>query len=343
MDSFHGMIQDFDAIMSMESFLDVLVDFENGVKTLTKDLKSQDVNQVTELVNLLIKGMKSIASAFQVSNTDDLNDPDLLREFHKLLQLTEFDAKLAYTEVDREEALKYPRLTTSNCEERFEILRDSIEYFVDFVIENSPGMRACIPSFTKLVAAFTGIVMEYLKLQHRHIAMQVEGVAEDKAEGPDVQHLNKEEVLGYVSRSFSIEFIGHCLRHYHQWKPLEAVSVKLTWDSNKQEWIAKKEEWTDAFVAGLEGDAIQVLMIEPTQLLYSQYKGKERYDDKNDIPCHPLLQRCKLDLLDREEGVLHWSLGGVVAWKFYGQHEWMDRFGHVIDSCEYTISNRQLR
>ncbi|KAF4473155.1 hypothetical protein FAGAP_13419, partial [Fusarium agapanthi] len=179
MDSFQGMIHDFDAIVSMDSFLDVLADFGNGVKTLTKDLKSQDVNQVTELVNLLIKGMKSIASAFQVINTEDLNDPDLLREFHKLLlQLTEFDAKLAYMEMDREEAFKYPRLTTRNCGELFKMLESSIEYFADFVFDASPGMRACIPSFTKLVATFTSIVMEYFKLCYRHIAMQVEGVVE---------------------------------------------------------------------------------------------------------------------------------------------------------------------
>ncbi|KAF5648606.1 hypothetical protein F52700_922 [Fusarium sp. NRRL 52700] len=315
----------------------MLDDLQLVTQGLTKDLKSLDMKQVTKLVNLLMKDMKSIVSAFQDPNIEELNDPILVREYHKLLHLMEFDASLAYSEIDRDEAFKYPWMTIHNCEQRFKTLELSIQHFADHVVDVGLSMRTCIPPFTKLVVMFKGIVMEYLKLRHRRIAMQLDPAVETKAdEGLDTQHLDKEEVLSYVSRPFSTEFIGHCLRQYYQ-KTLQykAISIKLTWDAKKEEWAAKKEKWADALVPEWESGAIQVIMIEPKKLFNSSWLANQQYDEEGERATHPLLQWCKLDLMDREEGVLHWSLGGVVAWRFYGENEWMDRFGHVIDDAEY--------
>ncbi|KLP05805.1 uncharacterized protein FFB20_05431 [Fusarium fujikuroi] len=274
----------------MQSYLNKLDELQIGLQALTKDLKSRDVDQVTELVNLLMKDMKSIASAFQDPNSKELSDSNLLTKHHKLLQLTEFDAKLAYSEVDRDEAFKYPWMTVSNCEQRFKMLDLSIQYFADHMKDAGPGMRACLPPFTNLVAEFKGTVMEYLKLRHRRIAMRLDPAAEVQADYPD---------------------------------------------TNKEEWAAKKQQWVDALTPEWESGAIQVIMIEPKKLLNSPWSASKQYDEESDRPTHPLLQWCKLDLMDREEGVLYWSLGGVVAWRFCGEDEWMDRYGHVIDECEY--------
>ncbi|KAF5633264.1 uncharacterized protein FTJAE_7228 [Fusarium tjaetaba] len=280
--------------------------------------------------------MNKVASAFQEPTSEESNDSSLLTEHHKLLELTKFDAKLTFSEMDRDEAFKYPWMTTSNCEERFKTLELSIQYFADHVIDAGPSMRACIAPFTKLVVMFKGIVMEYLKLRHRRIVMQLDPAVKLKADDPDTQHLDKEEVLSYVCRPFSMQFIADCLYRYYQ-KTLqrEAVSIKLSWDGNKGDWAAKREQWSHALVPEWESGAIQIIMIEPKNLINSHLNVNQLYDEERDLPAHPLLQWCKLDLIDREEGVLHWSLGGVVAWRFYGEDEWMDRFGHIIDECEY--------
>ncbi|KAF5591518.1 uncharacterized protein FSUBG_10444 [Fusarium subglutinans] len=281
-------------VIIMNPFLNMLDDLQIGVQALTKDLKSRDLDQVTELVDLLMKDMKSIASALKDTNTEELNDPNLLREHQKLLQLTEFDAKLAYSEMDRDEAFKYPWMTTNNCEDRFKTLELSIQHFADHAVDAGPSMRTCTPPFTKLVVMLRGIVMEYLKFRHRRIVMQLDQAVEIKTEeGLDTQDLDKDEVLSY------------------------------------------KEQWTDALVPEWESGAIQVITIEPKNLLNSSWKANQLYDEESGRSNHPLLQWCKLDLMDREEGVLHWSLGGVVAWRFYGENEWMDRSGHVIDETEY--------
>ncbi|KAF5251023.1 hypothetical protein FANTH_3784 [Fusarium anthophilum] len=320
----------------MKSFLNMLDDLQIGVQALTKDLKSRDLDQVIELVNLLMKDMKSIASEFQDPSAEELNDPNLFWEHQKLLQLTEFDAKIAYSKMDRDEAFEYPWMTTNNCEERFKTLDLSIQQFADHMVDVGPSMRTCIPPFTKLVVMFRGIVMEYLKLRHRRIVMQLDQAVEIKTEEDlDTQNLDKDEVLSCVSRPFSKEFISHCLRQYYQ-KTLQhkAISIKLTWDVKKEEWSAKKEQWDDALLPEWESGAMQVIMIEPKNLLNSSWKANQLYDEESERSKHPLLQWCKLDLMDREEGVLHWSLGGVVAWRFYGENEWMDRSGHVIDEAE---------
>ncbi|KAG4261914.1 hypothetical protein FPRO03_11382 [Fusarium proliferatum] len=304
----------------MQSYLSKLDDLQIGLQALTKDLKSRDVDQVTELVNLLMKDMKTIASAFQDPNSEELSDANLLGEHHKLLELTEFDAKLAYSEMELDEAFKYPWMTVSNCEERFKTLDLSIQYFADHMIDSGPSMRACIPTFTKLVTEFKGTVMEYLKLRHRRIAMRLDPAVEVQEDDPETQHLGKEEVLSYVSSVLA----GR-----------QAISIKLTWDSNKEEWAAKTQQWVDALTPEWQSGAIQVIMTEPKKLLNSPWSASKQYDEESDRPTHHLLQWCKLDLMDREEGVLHWSLGGVVAWRFYGEDEWMDRFGHVIDECDY--------
>ncbi|KAF5631932.1 hypothetical protein F25303_9581 [Fusarium sp. NRRL 25303] len=294
----------------MQSYLNKLDELQIGLQALTTDLQSRDLDQVTELVNLLMKDMKSIASAFQDPNSEELSDANLLTEHHKLLQLTEFNAKLAYSEMDSDEAFKYPWMIASNCEERFKTLGLSIQYFADHMTDAGPSMRACIPPFTSLVAEFKGTVMEYLKLRHRRIAMRLDPAVEVQEDYPDTQHLDKEEVLS-------------------------SISIKLTWDSNKEEWTVKEQQWVDALAPEWESGAIQVIMIEPKKLLNSPWSASKQYDEESDRPIHPLLQWCKINLMDREEGVLHWSLGGVVAWRFYGEDEWMDRFGHVIDECEY--------
>ncbi|KAF5686366.1 hypothetical protein FCIRC_2922 [Fusarium circinatum] len=324
-------------IITMKSFLNMLDGLQIGVQALTKDLKSRDLDQVIELVDLLMKDMKSIASALKDTNTEELNDPNLVQEHQKLLQLTEFDAQLAYSEMDLEEAFKYPWMTINNCEERFKTLELAIQHFADHAVDAGPSMRTCTPPFTKLVGMLRGIVMEYLKLRHRRIVMQLDQAVEIKTEeGLDTQDLDKDEVLSYVSRPFSKGFVGHCLRQYYQ-KTLQhkAISIKLTWDAKKEEWSAKKEQWADALVPEWESGAIQVIMIEPKNLLNSSWKTNQLYDEEGERPNHALLQWCKLDLMDRQEGVLHWSLGGVVAWRFYGEIEWMDRSGHVIDETEY--------
>ncbi|KAF5591871.1 hypothetical protein FPCIR_5939 [Fusarium pseudocircinatum] len=320
----------------MKSLISILDGLQIGVQGLTKDLKSRDMDEFTGLLNQLMKDMNKVASAFQHPDTKEHNAPNLFLEQRKLLELTEFDAKLAFSQMDREEAFKYPWMTTSNCEERFKTLELSIQYFADHVIDAGPSSRACIAPFTKLVVMFKGIVLEYIKLRHRRIVMQLDPAVKLKVDDPDTQHLYKEEVLSYVCRPFSMQFIADCLYRYYQ-KTLqrEAISIKLTWDDNKGKWTAKREQWADALVPELESRAIQVIMIEPKKLLNSPCKANQLYDEERDRPSHPLLQWCKLDLTDREEGVLHWSLGGVVAWRFYGEDEWMDRFGHVIDEAEY--------
>ncbi|KAF5978168.1 hypothetical protein FCOIX_6084 [Fusarium coicis] len=236
-----------------------------GVQGLTKDLKSRDVNELTGLVNQLMKEMKSIASSFQESKSEESSDSNLLQEHQKLLELTEFDAKLAFSEVDRDEAFKYPWMTTSNCEERFKTLELSIQYFADHVIGAGPSSRACFVPFTKLVVMFKGIVMEYLKLRHRRIVMQLDPAVKFKADDLDSQNLDKEEVLTYVCRPFSMQFIADCLYRYYQ-KTLqrEAISIKLTWDGNKGKWAAKREQWTDALVPEWESGANRTQ--EATQL-----------------------------------------------------------------------------
>jgi hypothetical protein len=78
-----------------------------------------------------------------------------------------------------------------------------------------------------------------------------------------------------------------------------------------------------------EGD-IEVIVIEVEELLNPPYKAEEQYDEGNVRTPHPCLEKCKIDFLDREEGVLHWSIGGILAWRFHGEDSWMDRHGHVI-------------
>ncbi|KAF5257255.1 hypothetical protein FOXYS1_12233 [Fusarium oxysporum] len=266
----------------MESLQSKLDNLQRGVHALTQDLKSRDINEFTELVNQIMRDMKDIACAFKDPNPEELNDREAVWEYNKLLQLTDFDVKLAHYNMDRDTAFKYPWITIKNCEERLKILELSIQ------------------------------------LRHRRTAMQLDGAVKDKGVGRNTQRLNKEEVLSYVSRPFSKEFITNCLRQYHVKSiPRGAIYLKV-----------------DPRVPELEKGAIQVIMIEPKELLNSPYKAKEQYDEENIRPSHPLLQRCKLDFLDREDGVLHWSLGGVVAWRFYGEDSWMDRFGHVINEYE---------
>ncbi|KAK7591752.1 hypothetical protein V3481_006392 [Fusarium oxysporum f. sp. vasinfectum] len=211
--------------------------------------------------------------------------------------------------MDRDTAFKYPWITAKNCEERLKILELSIQVFADTVVDAGSSKIACTRPFTKLAVMFEAIVIEYLKLRHRRIAMQLDGAVKDRGVGRDTQRLNKEEVLSYVSRPFSKEFITNWLRQYHA-KSIPCGAIYL------------------------KNGAIQVIMIEPKELFNSPYKAKEQYDEKNIRSPHPLLQRCKLDFLDRQDGVLHWSLGGVLAWRFYGEGSWMDRFGHVINDYE---------
>ncbi|EWZ85374.1 hypothetical protein FOWG_11872 [Fusarium oxysporum f. sp. lycopersici MN25] len=284
----------------MESLQSKLDNLQRGVHALTQDLKSRDINEFTELVNQIMRDMKDIACAFKGPNPEEVNDRETVCEYNKLLQLMDFDVKLAHSNMDRD--------------------TDKI---------------ACTPPFTKLAVMFEAIVIEYLKLRHRRTAMQLDGAVKDRGIGRDTQRLNKEEVLSYVSRPFSKEFITNWLRQYHAKSiPRGAIYLKVVWDGNKGAWEEKQGHWVDPRVPELENGAIQVIMIEPKELLNSPYKAKEQYDEKNIRSPHPLLQRCKLDFLDRQDGVLHWSLGGVLAWRFYGEGSWMDRFGHVINDDE---------
>ncbi|SCO92183.1 uncharacterized protein FRV6_16311 [Fusarium oxysporum] len=193
-----------------------------------------------------MRDMKDIACAFKGLNSEEVNDRETVCEYNKLLQLMEFDVKLAHSNMDRDTAFKYPWITTKNYEERLKILELSIQVFADTVVDAGSSKIACTPPFTKLAILFETIVIEYLELRHRRTAMHLDGA----------------------------------------------------------------------------------------ELLNSPYKAKEQYDEKNIRPPHSLLQRCKLDFLDREDGALHWSLGGVLAWRCYGEDSWMDRFGHVINEYE---------
>ncbi|CVL06888.1 uncharacterized protein FMAN_11982 [Fusarium mangiferae] len=286
----------------MQSYLNKLDELQIGLQALTKDLQSRDLDQVTELVNLLMKDMKSIASAFQDPNSEELSDANLLTERHKLLQLTEFDAKLAYSEMDCDEAFEYPWMTASNCEECFKTLDLSIQYFADHMSDAGPVCAPVSHHSPTLLQNAKGTVIEYLKLRHRRIAMQL-----DPGRSPG--GLSRYAALGQ-ERGAEL-----CV-------------------SDKEEWTVKKQQWVDALAPEWESGAIQVIMIEPKKLLNSPWSASKQYDEESDRPTHPLLQWCKLDLMDREEGVLHWSLGGVVAWRFYGEDEWMDRYGHAIDEYE---------
>ncbi|EXM20835.1 hypothetical protein FOTG_11216 [Fusarium oxysporum f. sp. vasinfectum 25433] len=268
----------------MEPLQSKLDNLQRGVHALTQDLKSRDINEFTELVNQIMRDMKDIACAFKGPNPEEVNDRETLMDF---------DVKLAHSNMDRDTAFKYPWITAKNCEERLKILELSIQVFADTVVDAGSSKIACTRPFTKLAVMFEAIVIEYLKLRHRRIAMQLDGAVKDRGVGRDTQRLNKEEVLSYVSRPFSKEFITNWLRQYHAKSiPCGAIYLKVVWDA------------------------------------------KEQYDEKNIRSPHPLLQRCKLDFLDRQDGVLHWSLGGVLAWRFYGEGSWMDRFGHVINDYE---------
>ncbi|EGU74396.1 hypothetical protein HZS61_004851 [Fusarium oxysporum f. sp. conglutinans] len=277
----------------MESLQSKLDNLQRGVHALTQDLKSRDINEFTELFNQIMRGMKDIACAFKGPKPEEVNDRETVCEYNKLLQLMDFDVKLAHSNMDRDTAFKYPWITTKNCEERLKILELSIQTFADTVVDAGSSKIACTPPFTKLAIMFETIVIEYLKLRHRRTVMQLDGAVKDKGVGRYTQRLNKEEVLSYVSRPFSKEFITNCLRQYHAKSiPRGAIYLEVAWDA------------------------------------------KEQYDEENIRPPHSLLQRCKLDFLDREDGVLHWSLGGVLAWRCYGEDSWMDRFGHVINEYE---------
>ncbi|KAK2669584.1 hypothetical protein RAB80_015110 [Fusarium oxysporum f. sp. vasinfectum] len=237
----------------MEPLQSKLDNLQRGVHALTQDLKSRDINEFTELVNQIMRDMKDIACAFKGPNPEEVNDRETV-------------------------SFKYPWITAKNCEERLKILELSIQVFADTVVDAGSSKIACTRPFTKLAVMFEAIVIEYLKLRHRRIAMQLDGAVKDRGE--------------------------------------------------------KQGHWVDPRVPELENGAIQVIMIEPKELFNSPYKAKEQYDEKNIRSPHPLLQRCKLDFLDRQDGVLHWSLGGVLAWRFYGEGSWMDRFGHVINDYE---------
>ncbi|ENH75974.1 hypothetical protein FOC1_g10000956 [Fusarium oxysporum f. sp. cubense race 1] len=247
----------------MEPLQSKLDNLQRGVHALTQDLKSRDINEFTELVNQIMRDMKDIACAFKGPNPEEVNDRETV-------------------------SFKYPWITAKNCEERLKILELSIQVFADTVVDAGSSKIACTRPFTKLAVMFEAIVIEYLKLRHRRIAMQLDGAVKDRG-----------------------EFITNWLRQYHAKSiPCGAIYLKVVWDGNK------------------------VIMIEPKELFNSPYKAKEQYDEKNIRSPHPLLQRCKLDFLDRQDGVLHWSLGGVLAWRFYGEGSWMDRFGHVINDYE---------
>ncbi|KAG7428646.1 hypothetical protein Forpi1262_v011005 [Fusarium oxysporum f. sp. raphani] len=262
-----------------------------------------------------MRDMKDIACAFKGPKPEEVNDRETVCEYNKLLQLMDFDVKLAHSNMDRDTAFKYPWITTKNCEERLKILELSIQVFADTVVDAGSSKIACIPPFTKLAIMFETIVIEYLKLRHRRTVMQLDGAVKDKGVGRDTRRLNKEEVLSYVSRPFSKEFITNCLRQYHAKSiPRGAIYLKVAWDGNKGAWAVKQGHWVDPRVPELENGAIRVIMIEPKELLNSPYKVKEQYDEENIRLPHSLLQRCKLDFLDREDGVLHWSLGSVLTW-----------------------------
>ena len=111
----------------------------------------------------------------------------------------DFDVKLAHSNMDRDTAFKYPWITAKNCEERLKILELSIQVFADTVVDAGSSKIACTPPFTKLAVMFEAIVIEYLKLRHRRITMQLDGAVKDKGVGRDTRRLNKEEVLSYVS------------------------------------------------------------------------------------------------------------------------------------------------
>ncbi|KAJ4044717.1 hypothetical protein NW761_008369 [Fusarium oxysporum] len=300
----------------MESLHSKLDNLQRGVHALTQDLKSRDINGFTELVNQIMRDMKDIACAFKGLNPEEVNDRETVCEYNKLLQLMDFDVKLAHSNMDRDTAALHT-------------------VFADTVVDAGSSKIACTPPFTKLAILFETIVIEYLELRHRRTAMQLDEAVKDKGVGRDTQRLNKEEVLSFVSRPFSKEFITNCLRQYHAKSiPRGAIYLKVAWDGNKGAWAVKQGHWVDPRVPELENGAIRVIMIEPKELLNSPYKAKEQYDEENIRPPHSLLQRCKLDFLDREDGALHWSLGGVLAWRCYGEDSWMDRFGHVINEYE---------
>ncbi|KAI7769421.1 hypothetical protein LZL87_013955 [Fusarium oxysporum] len=320
----------------MESLQSKLDNLQHGVHALAEDLKSRDVDEFTNIVNQLTKDMKDIASEFQAPSPEEANDPETVWEYNMVLDLMDFDAKLAYSEMDRDMAFKYPWMTAKDCEDRLKMLELSIQVFADTVVYAGSSMSACTPPFKKLAIMLQAIVMEYLKLRHRRTVMKLDEVVRSKVVDRDTS-MNKEEALSYVSRTFSQEFITSCLRQYHAKNiPRGAVVLKVAWDKDKAAWAVEGHGADQQVVPSpkFEQGAIQVIMIELKELVNSPYKAKEQYDEENVRPPHPLLEKFKLNLLDREEGVLHWSLGGVLAWRFCGEDSWMDRFGHIIDEYE---------
>ncbi|EXA35103.1 hypothetical protein FOVG_13871 [Fusarium oxysporum f. sp. pisi HDV247] len=235
----------------MESLQSKLDNLQRGVHALTQDLKSRDINEFNELVNQIMRDMKDIACAFKGPNPEELNDRETVWDYHKLLQLMDFDVKLAHSNMGRDTAFKYPWITTQNCEERLKILELSIQVFADTVVDAVSSKIACTPPFAKLAILFETIVIEYLELRHRRTVMQLDGAVKDKGVGRDTQRLNKEEVLSFVSRPFSKEFITNCLRQYHAKSiPRGAIYLKVAWDGDKGAWAVKQGHWVDPRVPG---------------------------------------------------------------------------------------------
>ncbi|KAH7232283.1 uncharacterized protein BKA55DRAFT_598278 [Fusarium redolens] len=236
---------------SLQSKLDIL---QYGFHALARDFMSLDVDDFIQVVDQLMQDLK--------------DDRKTVREYVKVLQLTNFDAKLAHSKINRDLEFKYPRRSTKDFEHRFKMLELYSQAFADTMVEAGASMSAYPPPLTEIVTMFESVVQDYLKHRHRRISLQLDPQA-----------------LRYVSRPFSQEFLTSCLRAY------------------RQRFIPRGRIFL---------------------------KAEEQYDEGNVRTPHPCLVKCKIDFLDREEGVLHWSIGGILAWRFHGEDSWMDRHGHVI-------------
>ncbi|KAF4947338.1 hypothetical protein FGADI_10488 [Fusarium gaditjirri] len=317
----------------MDSIQRKLDNIQLGVHALAKDLKSRDIDEFTNDVDQLTKGMKDIASALQGPGAEEANDRHTVFQYESLLVCLNFDAKIEYSKLDRETAFKYPWMIVQRCEEHLKQLELSIQAFADTAAGAGSRMSACTAYFRDIVLKLQVVAMEYLKLRHRRTVMKLDGAVKREVASRDTS-MKEEEALSYVSRPFSREFITRYLRQFPtKSAPRGAVALKVVWDNNKGAWnVTEHETDQQAFPPPkVEQSDIQVIMIGLKELANSAFTAREHYDEESVRPPHPLLERFNLDFLDREEGMLHWSLGGVLAWRFSGEDLWMDRFGHVID------------
>jgi hypothetical protein len=167
---------------SLQSQLDIL---QYGFHALARDFMSLDVGDFIQVVDQLMEDLKDVACTFLGPNPEEFNDRKTVKEYVRVLQLMDFDAKLAHSKIKRDQEFKYPRRSTKDFEHRFKMLELYSQAFADTMVEAGASMSAYPPPSTEIVTMFESVVQDYLKHRHRRISLQLDPQVKSNKETRD--------------------------------------------------------------------------------------------------------------------------------------------------------------